>query len=108
MVGYVDYGKMIFIKVLIGIWMDMYSEELRRGIIIKIGFVDVEIRKCLYCGKYLIFLVCFYCGYEIEFERRVLFIDVLGYEVLMMIMLVGVFFMDGVVFVIVVNEGVMF
>lgn len=52
MVGHVDHGKTTLTKALTGIWTDTHSEELRRGITIKIGFADAEIRKCPHCGKY--------------------------------------------------------
>ena len=107
MVGHVDHGKTTLTKALTGIWTDTHSEELRRGITIKIGFADAEIRKCPSCGRYSNSPVCPYCGAETEFERRVSFIDAPGHEALMTTMLAGASLMDGAVLVIAANEGVM-
>ncbi len=107
MVGHVDHGKTTLTRALTGIWTDTHSEEMRRGITIKIGFADAEIRKCPNCGRYSSSPVCPYCGYETKFERRVSFIDAPGHEALMTTMLAGASLMDGAVLVIAANEGVM-
>ncbi len=107
MVGHVDHGKTTLTRALTGIWTDTHSEELRRGITIKIGFADAEIRKCPQCGKYSNSPVCPYCGTETRFERRVSFIDAPGHEALMTTMLAGAALMDGAILVIAANEGVM-
>ena len=104
MVGHVDHGKTTLTKALTGIWADTHSEELRRGITIKIGFADAEIRKCPSCGKYSTSPKCPYCGAETEFERRVSFIDAPGHEALMTTMLAGASLMDGAILVIAANE----
>ncbi|WP_297068416.1 translation initiation factor IF-2 subunit gamma [Thermococcus sp.] len=107
MVGHVDHGKTTLTRALTGIWTDTHSEEMRRGITIKIGFADAEIRKCPNCGRYSSSPVCPYCGHETKFERRVSFIDAPGHEALMTTMLAGASLMDGAVLVIAANEGVM-
>lgn len=107
MVGHVDHGKTTLTKALTGIWADTHSEELRRGITIKIGFADAEIRKCPACGRYSTSPKCPYCGAETEFERRVSFIDAPGHEALMTTMLAGASLMDGAILVIAANEGIM-
>lgn len=104
MVGHVDHGKTTLTRALTGIWTDTHSEELRRGITIKIGFADAEIRKCPDCGKYSTSPVCPYCGHETDFERRVSFIDSPGHEALMTTMLAGASLMDGAILVIAANE----
>jgi len=104
MVGHVDHGKTTLTRALTGIWTDTHSEELRRGITIKIGFADAEIRKCPNCEKYSTSPVCPYCGHETEFERRVSFIDSPGHEALMTTMLAGASLMDGAILVIAANE----
>ena len=104
MVGHVDHGKTTLTKALTGIWTDTHSEELRRGITIKIGFADAEIRKCPDCGRYSTSPLCPYCGSETEFERRVSFIDSPGHEALMTTMLAGASLMDGAILVIAANE----
>ncbi|MFA4668578.1 translation initiation factor IF-2 subunit gamma [Pyrococcus kukulkanii] len=104
MVGHVDHGKTTLTKALTGVWTDTHSEELRRGITIKIGFADAEIRKCPNCGRYSTSPVCPYCGHETEFVRRVSFIDAPGHEALMTTMLAGASLMDGAILVIAANE----
>ncbi|WP_430515188.1 translation initiation factor IF-2 subunit gamma [Pyrococcus woesei] len=104
MVGHVDHGKTTLTKALTGVWTDTHSEELRRGITIKIGFADAEIRRCSNCGRYSTSPICPYCGHETEFIRRVSFIDSPGHEALMTTMLAGASLMDGAILVIAANE----
>ncbi|MEM3264480.1 MAG: GTP-binding protein, partial [Thermoplasmata archaeon] len=40
MVGHVDHGKTTLTKALTGVWTDTYSEEIKRGISIKLGYAD--------------------------------------------------------------------
>lgn len=84
-VGYIDYGKIIFIKVLIGREIDILDEEKKRGILINLGFIYFDLLN----------------------NRRVGIVDVLGYEKFIKNMLVGVLGIDIVLFVVVVDEGVM-
>ncbi|MCK5587946.1 MAG: translation initiation factor IF-2 subunit gamma, partial [Candidatus Lokiarchaeota archaeon] len=47
MVGHVDHGKTSLVQALSGIWTDTHSEELRRGISIKLGYADCIIYRCI-------------------------------------------------------------
>ena len=38
--GHVDHGKTTLIESITGIWTSAHSEELRRGITIKVGYAD--------------------------------------------------------------------
>lgn len=38
--GHVDHGKTTLIEAITGIWTSAHSEELRRGITIKVGYAD--------------------------------------------------------------------
>jgi len=43
--GHVDHGKTTIIQALTGRWTATHSEELRRGITIKIGYADMPIYR---------------------------------------------------------------
>jgi translation initiation factor 2 subunit 3 len=47
--GHVDNGKSTLVQALTGVWTARHSEELRRGITIKIGYADAFIYKCPKC-----------------------------------------------------------
>jgi len=49
LVGHVDHGKTTLAKALSGVWTDRHSEEIRRGISIKLGYADVLFTKCPKC-----------------------------------------------------------
>ena len=45
LVGHVDHGKTTLTKALSGVWTDTHSEELKRGISIKLGYADTAFFK---------------------------------------------------------------
>ena len=45
-VGHIDHGKTTFLSKLTGKFTDTHSEELKRGITIKLGYADMTIYKC--------------------------------------------------------------
>ena len=49
MVGHVDHGKTTLTAALTGKFTDEHSEELKRGISIRLGYADMQIRKCPAC-----------------------------------------------------------
>ena len=107
LVGHVDHGKTTLTKALSGIWTDTHSEETKRGISIRLGYADIEFRKCNKCSEPLCYttsLVCEHCGEETEILRKVSFVDAPGHETLMATMLSGAAIMDGAVLVIAANE----
>jgi len=107
LVGHVDHGKTTLVEALSGKWTDQHSEELRRGISIRLGYADATFRKCPDCPEpeaYTIHEECPECGTESEILRTVSFVDAPGHETLMATMLSGAAIMDGAVLVIAANE----
>jgi translation initiation factor 2 subunit 3 len=107
MIGHVDHGKTTLTQRLTGKWTDEHSEELKRGISIKLGYADAAFYKCTKCKEpscYCIKPKCPTCGSPAELLRVVSFVDAPGHETLMAIMLSGAAIMDGAVLVIAANE----
>lgn len=99
LIGHVDHGKTTLTKALSGKWTDEHSEELKRGISIKLGYADTvfyqgdegysTVEKDLTNPKLL---------------RRVSFVDAPGHETLMATMLSGAALMDGALLMVAANE----
>jgi len=108
LVGHVDHGKTTLTRALSGVWTDKHSEELRRGITIRLGYADIEFRKCEPCEgieAYTTEKSCPKCGGESKLLRKVSFVDAPGHETLMATMLSGAAIMDGAILVIAANEN---
>ncbi|MEW6069163.1 MAG: translation initiation factor IF-2 subunit gamma [Candidatus Thermoplasmatota archaeon] len=107
LVGHVDHGKTTLAKALTGEWTDRHSEELKRGISIKLGYADTAFYKCPKCNEpecYSTSEICSYCQSETELLRCVSFVDSPGHETLMATMLSGAAIMDGALLLIAANE----
>ena len=107
MIGHVDHGKTTLTQRLTGKWTDEHSEEIKRGISIKLGYADAAFYKCPKCEEpkcYCTKNVCPSCGSKTELLRVVSFVDAPGHETLMAIMLSGAAIMDGALLVIAANE----
>ncbi|MGC8816973.1 MAG: translation initiation factor IF-2 subunit gamma [Candidatus Hadarchaeum sp.] len=104
LVGHVDHGKTTLTEALSGIWTDVHSEEIRRGISIRLGYADTSFYKCKQCSRYTTKEKCPYCGGPTEFQRRVSFVDAPGHEMLMATMISGAAIMDGAILVVAANE----
>ena len=106
-VGHVDHGKTTLTSALTGKFTDEHSEELKRGITIRLGYADVSIRKCPKCDanlSYSSFDKCFFCGSDTEVLRTVSFVDVPGHETLIATVLTGSALMDGAILLVAANE----
>ena len=64
LVGHVDHGKSTLLKALSGKWTDTHSEELKRGITIRLGYADVTVRKCEKCNYHTVNEKCPKVYYE--------------------------------------------
>lgn len=97
MVGHIDHGKTTLLFKLSGKWTDTHSEELKRGITLKLGYADAIISK----DKE---------GYNREGKgepvRHVSFVDAPGHEMLMATMLSGAAMIDAAILVVAANEGI--
>jgi len=98
-VGHIDQGKTTLLYRLSGKWADTHSEELKRGITIKLGYADAVIKD--ENGKKTI-------SEESKGKpiRYVTFVDAPGHEMLMATMLSGAAIMDAAILVIAANEGI--
>lgn len=104
--GHVDNGKSTLVQSLTGVWTARHSEELRRGITIRIGYADAFIFKCPKCRGPYNFRTqtkCPVCGSETKFQRGLSFVDCPGHHSLMVTMLSGSALMDGALFVLASN-----
>ncbi len=107
--GHVDHGKTTLTQAITGIWASAHSEELKRGITIKVGYADAAFYRCSQdhgVGSYSTSAKCPICGRKTSFLRAVSFVDCPGHESLMTNMLAGAFLMDGALLVIAANEPV--
>ena len=106
-IGHVDHGKTTLVQALTGTWASRHSEELKRGITIKLGYADMPIYRCPKCAppkNYSIKPYCEACNSEAEFVRAISFVDAPGHEALMATMLSGAAIMDGAILVIAADE----
>ena len=106
-IGHVDHGKTTLVQAITGQWASKHSEELKRGITIKLGYADFAIYKCPDCEEPKCFCSspeCAGCGKKAEFQRAISFVDAPGHEILMATMLSGAAVMDGAILVIAANE----
>jgi translation initiation factor 2 subunit 3 len=95
--GHIDHGKTTLLQKLTGKWTDTHSEELKRGITIKLGYADTILYKEK--DSYNISKI----GSPV---RHVSFIDAPGHEMLMATTLSGAALIDAALLVIAANEGI--
>ena len=95
-VGHIDHGKTTLLSRLTGKFTDTHSEELKRGITIKLGYADIVIYKDN--GKFN--------TEKGEIQRYISFIDAPGHEMLMATMLSGAAIIDAAILVVSAFEGI--
>jgi translation initiation factor 2 subunit 3 len=108
MVGHVDHGKTSLTSALTGKWTDTHSEEIKRGITIRLGYADATFYKCPKCTEpecYGTTPKCQKCFSECKPLRTVSFVDAPGHETLMATVLSGAAIMDGAILVISAHEA---
>ena len=106
-VGHVDHGKTTLVSALTGVWTDRHSEEIKRGISIRLGYADATFYRCDGSEDpeaYSTSAVSPVCGDKAVPFRTVSFVDAPGHETLMATMLSGSALMDGAMLVIAANE----
>ena len=107
MIGHVDHGKTTLTEVLTGKWTDTHSEEIKRGISIRLGYADMTIYKCPKCKEAKCYSKtdkCINCFSKCKPVRTVSFVDAPGHETLMATVLSGAALMDGAILTITANE----
>jgi len=100
-VGHIDHGKTTLLSSLTGKYTDTHSEELKRGITIKLGYTEAIIYKC---GN--TFTTKEEPGKKCTPLRYVSFIDTPGHEMLMATMLSGAAIIGAAIIVVAANEGI--
>ncbi|MFH1591323.1 MAG: translation initiation factor IF-2 subunit gamma [archaeon] len=102
LIGHVDHGKTTLVKALSGKWTDTHSEEVKRGITIRLGYADT----CIWKGKDGL-QASLKKPKEGDFElvRKISFVDAPGHESLMATMLSGAAIMDGALLLVAANEA---
>lgn len=96
LVGHVDHGKTTLTNALSGKWTDEHSEELKRGITIKLGYADITYYKDNE-GKLNV-------KGNGEQVRTVSLVDAPGHETLMANVLSGAAIMDGAILMVAADE----
>ncbi len=104
LVGHVDHGKTTLTERLSSKWTDTHSEELKRGITIRLGYADFSISLCESCNYYTTKQKCPKCSNAVTFQRKISLVDAPGHESLMATMLSGAAIVDGALLLVAANE----
>ena len=95
-VGHVDHGKTTLTKLLSGKWTDTHSEEVKRGITIKLGYTNFSIYKD--SNNYST------DKSKGDFVKLISIVDAPGHESFMATMISGAAIMDYALLVVAANE----
>jgi translation initiation factor 2 subunit 3 len=103
LVGHVDHGKTTLTQALTSVWTDTHSEEIKRGITIRLGYANTTIYKL----KDTPAPECYTTnpkGKPADVLRAISIVDAPGHESLMATMLAGATIMDGALLLVAANE----
>tara|TARA_Y100000310_G_scaffold335338_2_gene417105 strand:+ start:23551 stop:24819 length:1269 start_codon:yes stop_codon:yes gene_type:complete len=104
LIGHVDHGKTTLTKALSGKWTDTHSEELKRGITIRLGYANTSFWECEDKKKKVLVADEKEPKGKCKFLRKVSFVDAPGHESLMATMLSGAAIIDGALLLVAANE----
>jgi translation initiation factor 2 subunit 3 len=104
LVGHVDHGKTTLTERFSGKWTDTHSEEMKKGITIRLGYADFSIYYCKKCDYYTAKEKCIKCNSAAKFLRKISLVDAPGHESLMATMLSGAAIVDGAILMVAANE----
>ena len=104
LVGHVDHGKTTLTERFSGKWTDTHSEELKKGITIRLGYADFSIYHCDKCDFHTSKEKCIKCNGSTKLVRKISLVDAPGHESLMATMLSGAAIVDGALLMIAGNE----
>lgn len=108
LVGHVDSGKTTITQRLSGKWTDTHSEEIKRGITIRLGYANSTFYKCEKCPgvqAYTTSEKCPNCASKCKKLRSVSFVDAPGHETLMATMLSGSAIIDAALLLVAADES---
>lgn len=107
LMGHVDHGKTTLTEALSGKWTDTHSEEIKKGITIRLGYADFTVYKCKNCSdpdSYSSSETCGKCKKKGVPVRKISIVDAPGHESLMATMFSGAAIIDGALLLIAANE----
>lgn len=104
MLGHVDHGKTTLTQAITGKWTDTHSEEIKRGISIRVGYAEAPVYHCTDCDRSAFGPQCPGCGKKAAFRRKISFLDAPGHETLMTAVIAASSLLDGALFLIASNE----
>ncbi|MBL7051653.1 MAG: translation initiation factor IF-2 subunit gamma [Nanoarchaeota archaeon] len=104
LVGHVDHGKTTITQRLSGKWTDTHSEEVKKGITIRLGYANTSIYHFPKIKKYHVHETLEDSKEKGKFLRSISFVDAPGHETLMATMLSGSAIMDAALLLVAADE----